>query len=355
MSRVQDEKHIRYVTAWLDAFSNVWWSAANEYDLFRSGYKAKKSEWQRILRCIRENDPYGHMLGIHQCLRHYDHRDKNLTHCSLQRTGMYVSTGLTGEMQARYKKPVVWDEINYEGDIKPTFSNCTPQELVRHFWEAAVRAGFAEHGETYTDPDNILWWAKGGRLHGESPARIRFLKEIMADYGNPRLTCCQSGEQLPVGMEEDELFIWYFGSTQSAAQDIVLPSRHGYQIEIVDTWSMERRILDGEYQGVCEVPLEGKPYMAVFARKIRAPRCRRNSIRTASCGISDIIPAEKNIYRLLKKTPLLGGNTFVLYDSLRHLQTMAGDVVTERMIEALCGYANDGKLLHHLFGMLKKE
>ena len=43
------------------------------------------------------------------------------------------------------------------------------------------------------------------------------------------------------------------------------------------------------------------------------------------------------------------------YDSLRHLQTMAEDVVTERMIEALCGYANDGKLLHHLFGMLKKE
>jgi len=25
------------------------------------------------------------------------------------------------------------------------------------------------------------------------------------------------------------------------------------------------------------------------------------------------------------------------------------------MIEELCGYANDGKLLHHLFGMLKKE
>ena len=50
MSRVQDEKYIRYVTAR--------WSAANEYDLFRSGYKAKKSGWQRILRCIRENDPY---------------------------------------------------------------------------------------------------------------------------------------------------------------------------------------------------------------------------------------------------------------------------------------------------------
>lgn len=58
MSRVQDEKYIRYVTARLGAFSNVWWSAANEYNLFRSGYKAKKSGWQRILSCIRENDPY---------------------------------------------------------------------------------------------------------------------------------------------------------------------------------------------------------------------------------------------------------------------------------------------------------
>ena len=90
------------------------------------------------------------MLGIHQCLKHYDHRDKNLTHCSLQRTGMYVSTELTGEMQARYKKPVVWDEINYEGDIKPTFGNCTPQELVRHFWEAAVRAGTEKHTQIRT-------------------------------------------------------------------------------------------------------------------------------------------------------------------------------------------------------------
>lgn len=58
MCRVQDEKYIRYVTARLGAVSNVWWSAANEYNLFRSGYKAKKSGWQRILSCIRENDPY---------------------------------------------------------------------------------------------------------------------------------------------------------------------------------------------------------------------------------------------------------------------------------------------------------
>ena len=355
MSRAQDEKYIRYVTARLGAFSNVWWSAANEYDLFRSGYKAKKSGWQRILRCIRENDPYGHMLGIHQCFRFFNHRDPCLTHCSLQRTGVYMSTELTKDFQKKYGKPVVWDEIGYEGDVKAMFGNCTPEDLVRRFWEATIRGGFAGHGETYLDSKDILWWAKGGRLHGLSQFRIRFLREVMADYGNPRFLCFGNSTQYPEGAEEDEIFAWYFGNTQSRAQDIVLPSRHGYLVEVIDTWNMKRTILDGIFSGVCEVPLSGKPYMTIFARKVKSsPLPQRYS---PDCLLRDLqhYPGGKKIYWLMTKTPLLGGNTFILYDSLRHLQTMAGDVVTERMIEELCGYANDGKLLRHLFGMLKKE
>lgn len=38
MNRQQDEAYIRYVTARLGAYANVWWSAANEYDLFRNNY-----------------------------------------------------------------------------------------------------------------------------------------------------------------------------------------------------------------------------------------------------------------------------------------------------------------------------
>lgn len=75
---------------------------------------------------------------------------------------------------------------------------------------------------------------------------------------------------------------------------------------------MERRILDGEYQGVCEVPLEGKPYMVVFARKIRATPLPEKF--DPDCLLRDLrhYPGGKNIYRLLTKTPILGGNTFVL-------------------------------------------
>lgn len=354
MNRQQDEAYIRYVTARLGAYANVWWSAANEYDLFRNNYKAHEKSWGRILRCIRESDSFGHMLGIHQCLKIYDHRNRNLTHCSLQRTGMYVSTETTTLFHKKYRKPVVWDEINYEGNIKPTFGNCTPQELVRHFWEAAVRGAYAGHGETYASGDNVLWWSKGGKLHGISQYRIRFLREVMADYGNPRLVCCSSPEQLPVGMEEDEAFVFYYGNTQSQVQDIVLPQRHGYQVEIIDTWNMERFSLDGLHSGVTEVPLGGKPFMAVFARKADPkPLPERFD---GDCLLRDMkhYRGGKLIYWLLTHLPILGTNTFVLYDSLRHLQTMAPDAVTDSMIARVCDFVNEGKIIH-LLHLLKKE
>ena len=42
-----------------------------------------------------------------------------------------------------------------------------------------MRGGYAGHGETFMNPEDILWWSHGGKLHGESPARIRFLHEIL--------------------------------------------------------------------------------------------------------------------------------------------------------------------------------
>lgn len=355
MTRKQDEKYIRYVTARLGAYANVWWSAANEYDLFRRGYKAKQSGWKSIIHEIAEKDPFGHMLGIHQCFHMYNHRDRHITHCSVQRTSMYVSTETSGYLQKKYRKPIVWDEINYEGDIKPTFGNCTPQELLRHFWEATVRGAYAGHGETYADPQNVLWWSKGGVLHGESHYRIKFLREVMADYGWPRFDCCQNGEQLPLGIEDDRVFAWYYGCTQSTTQDIVLPACGKYQIEVIDTWNMERRVLDGLHNGVTEVFLGQQSYMAVFAKRVDVtpPPARFDG----DCLLRDLrhYKGGKKLYWILKKTPILNGNTFVFYDSLNHLKLLAGDALTDDLIRELCEFANDGKLLRHLRGILRKR
>ena len=85
---------------------------------------------------------------------------------------------MTDQFLQKYQKPVVWDEIVYEGNIDQSWGNISGQELVRRFWEATLRGGCAGHGETFVHPQDILWWAHGGVLHGESEPRIAFLKKI---------------------------------------------------------------------------------------------------------------------------------------------------------------------------------
>ena len=77
-----------------------------------------------------------------------------------------------------YGKPIVWDEVCYEGNIPEEFGNISGEEMTRRFWEAVTRGAYCTHGETYDRDDEVLWWAKGGRLHGTSPARIAFLRAI---------------------------------------------------------------------------------------------------------------------------------------------------------------------------------
>ena len=51
--------------------------------------------------------------------------------------------------------------------------------MVHRFWCAYCTGAFATHGETYLSEDDVLWWAKGGKLKGQSPAGIAFLKGII--------------------------------------------------------------------------------------------------------------------------------------------------------------------------------
>ena len=51
--------------------------------------------------------------------------------------------------------------------------------MIRRLWEGALRGGYPGHGETFLNPENILWWSHGGELHGESWKRIGFLLDIL--------------------------------------------------------------------------------------------------------------------------------------------------------------------------------
>ena len=79
-----------------------------------------------------------------------------------------------------YRKPIVFDEIKYEGDIPLRWGNLSAEEMVHRFWECIIAGTYPGHGECYLDPSDVLWWSKGGVLRGQSPARIAFLRDILA-------------------------------------------------------------------------------------------------------------------------------------------------------------------------------
>ncbi len=262
MTEEQDRRYLRYVIARLSAYSNVWWSLANEYDLIKTGYKQKLSAWKTLLRFVRSQDPYGHLTSIHQFSRMYDHRDPNITHCSIQRTESYLTAEYTDTWRRTFGKPVVLDECAYEGNFNALWGGITARELVRRFWEATARGGYMGHRETYQGEN--IWWSHGGTLQGESPARLCFLRQVMERCPDIRLTSESGQGQLPRALAGADVQLVYFGVNQPVTY-LLQPLGSGpYKVEILDTWNMTVEELPRPVQGPAEISLPGKPYLALL-------------------------------------------------------------------------------------------
>ncbi len=57
---------------------------------------------------------------------------------------------------AQFRKPVIFDECKYEGNIPKRWGNISAQEMVRRFWLATVSGAYVGHGETYLDPNDSV-------------------------------------------------------------------------------------------------------------------------------------------------------------------------------------------------------
>lgn len=271
MTREQDDLYLRYVLARFSAFHNVWWSLANEYDLME--HKTLK-DWERFAQIIVEHDPYHHLRSVHNCVAFYDYSRPWVTHCSIQRQDLYKSAELVEEWRQRYRKPVVLDEIAYEGNIQHGWGNITGEELVRRFWEAACRGGYAGHGETYLHPQDILWWSHGGTLHGESHKRFSFLLDILRDVPGIGLKPYEQKSWDEVcAVPESEVFgahsyyLFYYSFMRPSFRDFYFDDENDYEVTVIDTWEMSRQIA-GIFRGRFRVALPGKQYMAVQVRRV---------------------------------------------------------------------------------------
>ncbi|WP_099204242.1 DUF5605 domain-containing protein [Scatolibacter rhodanostii] len=269
MSKEQDDLYWRYVIARFSAYRNVWWSLANEYDIFP---KKTLEDWERYASILCEKDKYNHLRSIHNCIPFYDYARPWITHCSIQRQDVYKCAELTDEYRERYQKPVVLDEIAYEGNIDQGWGNISGKELVRRFWEATVRGGYAGHGETYIHPQDVLWWSHGGELHGDSPTRIKFLHdEVLAKipgYGLKRVQRNWDESAATVeGMNAGNYYLIYYGFMRPSFRTLYFDDISSYQVELIDTWDMTIQDL-GVFSGKFDVKMPGKEYMTLRITKV---------------------------------------------------------------------------------------
>jgi hypothetical protein len=233
MTRAQDDAYLTYAVARLAPFRTVWWTMANEYDLM----KAKTmDDWDHFFQTVRDLDPYGHPRANHNCGPWYDHGKPWVTHCNIQEGGgdLY-EVGV--KARRNYGKPVLIDEYGYEGDIPQGWGNRSAQEETHRHWGATMAGGYASHGETYENPEGNIWWAVGGRLVGQSPARLAFLHKILTalPYEQMAPDAALAPAQYAL-VKPGEVVLVYFRTAAPVALD--LAAGRPWKVDVVDTWAM---------------------------------------------------------------------------------------------------------------------
>jgi hypothetical protein len=158
--------------------------------------------------------------------------------------------------------------------------------MVHRFWEGTIAGTYVGHGETYLHPQDILWWAKGGALHGQSPARLAFLRQVLEDSPANGIEPIDKWQRPRIGGKAGEYYLIYFGKEQPTAWTFELPRQKlengmSFTAEILDTWNMTATPVEGVFtvrkkddylfadaQGR-SIALPARGWMALRLRRVR--------------------------------------------------------------------------------------
>lgn len=292
LSQEESLAYLEYCIARMSAFRNIWWSLANEYELI---YKKTSGDWDAYGEMLLEKDIYGHLVSIHNIT--LPHRKKRwMTHCSIQ-SGELNKIAL---WKKKFNIPVIIDECGYEGNLPYGWGSLSAFEMVHRFWWTVCKDGFCTHGEAFHSEDEVLWWAKGGKLYGESTPRIAFLKDFLYslpdDWSstehvaeNPNLDEMNEealeqqelfGKLLeiipederenfmsntsPMSIKGDHFSLEYFGRTCPVYQELKLKEDVRHRVEIINIWDMTRSLAAEGVKGTVKIGLPAKEGIAVF-------------------------------------------------------------------------------------------
>jgi hypothetical protein len=270
MTSEQDAYYLKYLLARISAYRNVWWSLANEYDLMLD---KTLQNWEANAQIICDEDPYHHLRSIHNCSHIYDYTRPWITHCGIQRTELYQGAEYTDRWRTRYQKPVVLDEISYEGDLSFGWGNLTGEEMLRRFWEGALRGGYPGHGETLLGHNDVLWWSHGGTLHGESHKRFSFLLDLLKQ--TPGIGLCknpsQAWDEVSAIPQEEQFrgsyYLFYYSFMRPSSRAFYFDDQTKFEVTVLDTWNMTRNDR-GVFQGRFRIALPARPFMAVQLMRV---------------------------------------------------------------------------------------
>jgi hypothetical protein len=280
MDRETDERYLRYVVARLAAYRNVWWSIANEFDFLRTKTEA---DWDRYLQVVRDSDPCGHLRSIHNGRQIYDHNKPWITHVSMQNALAAEEPGRATLYRDVYRKPVIYDELKYEGSHHLRWARLSGPELVRNFWSCTVAGTYGGHGEYFADEREVVWLAQGGELKGESAPRLAFLRRVLEEGPARGLNPSDHWQDPRMAGEPGRYYLIYFGADRPTSWAVrlyrtALVEGMEFSADVLDTWNMAVTPVPGVFttrkgdayfftdRDGREIPLPGRPWQAIRLR-----------------------------------------------------------------------------------------
>ncbi|RYU97533.1 DUF5060 domain-containing protein [Emticicia agri] len=238
--------YIKYLVARLASFRNIWWSLANEYDFVKS--KTDK-DWETLIKAVVKADPYHHLCSIHgSTAKYFNYQMPEITHTSIQDGAPVLNWGGAAIVRSIYPKPIIFDEVGYEGNLKSRWGRYSGEEMNHMVWMGLLGGTYVTHGESYMFKDHrdTIFWAKGGQFKGNSWKRAALARQILSETGP--LEMADVSRDFKTATNGKGTYLIYFGKEMLEEWIFDLPHKNAsserpkpgtkYKVDIIDTWDM---------------------------------------------------------------------------------------------------------------------
>ena len=282
MDAAGDELYIRYVVARFGAYRHIWWALCNEFDFLRTKTDA---DWDRLGQLVADCDPHQRLRSIHNGHRIFDQTKPWITHVSMQNGAAVDEPGRAEMYRSVWHKPVVYDEVKYEGDSHFRWGNLSGQEMVHRFWCGTVAGTYVGHGDYFFTVVEDTWTSFGGKMTGNSTPRLAFLRDILEASPAQGIDPIDKWQDPQTGGVPGLYYLTYFGKDSPTEWTFRLYKNgvtegQRYTVDVIDTWEMTitpeagefvaKKLDNYHYVDAADrtVKLPGKPGMAVRIRRI---------------------------------------------------------------------------------------